>query len=117
MIWNHYRCEQCGQLTIAKHDQDGVTPFRLRCRATLGCKGDAFSLMYRGPQDPDQVPHVVWYRPDPAQLDAEILANIAAELRRGERMPMTASERRRLHLWMREHYEKGGCLMRVEVRH
>lgn len=94
--WNHYTCEACGAVTIAKHEDEGVTPFMLRCRATSGCREIATSGMYRGPQDDDQVPHIIWYRPKTA---AELEAALA---------PM--SDRARVST--REHYEKGGALLR-----
>jgi hypothetical protein len=61
--FNHYACQSCGAITIAFHQDDGVTPFMLRCRATKGCGGDAYSAFYRGSQAAAQVPHVIWFRP------------------------------------------------------
>lgn len=95
--FNHYICEKCGAITIAKHEHDGVTPFMLGCWATPGCKGTAMSRFYRGPQGEEQRPHVVWYRP---QSEAELEAALNQEPNVDHRE------------WMREHYENGGCLMR-----
>lgn len=111
-VFNHYRCEACGAITIAKHEDQGVTPFQIRCRATARCRGDAFSCFYRGPQDPAQVPHIVWYRPTPIDVDAEITKGIEQLRRQGELDGSNATQREQLHANMRRHYELGGCLMR-----
>ena len=113
-VFNHYVCEICRQTTIAKHADPGVTPFQMRCRATPGCGGAAFSRMYQGSQDPAQVPHVIWIRPEG---DAAITAAIAAEIkdaqRRGQLPGLARPERDRLLRQMRDHYDRGGCLMQV----
>lgn len=94
--YNHYRCERCGQWTCTKHEQDGVTPFLIRCRATYNCRGTAQSTFYRGPQDERQVPHLIWYRP---ATEAEVVVVVGAEFD-----DETVRER------VLEHWRKGGCL-------
>ena len=94
--YNHYVCERCESITIAKDEDEGTTPFMIPCRATPGCEGTASSTFYRGPQDATQVPHVVFYKPkdEAAMRDA---------LRK---------EHRRHHDAIREHVALGGLLMR-----
>ena len=112
--FNHYACEACGQITIAKHEDQGVTPFMLGCRATPGCSGSAFSKMYQGSQDPAQVPHVIWFRPtDPGAVDAAIEAELVEAKRRGRLTGIGKREHDVLLRGMREHYAKGGCLIKV----
>ena len=94
--FNHYVCQRCRQTTVTKHEDDGVTPFLLGCRATPGCNGTAQSSFYRGPQDPNQNVHGIWFRPKNAMaLKKELL-----------------KFHRRFRAEMREHVEKGGCLLR-----
>lgn len=95
--WNHYDCKVCGQTTIAMHEDDGVTPAFISCRATPDCTATAVSRMYLGPQTDDQIPHVVWYRP----ADEAALQEALQEFPR----PITRMQ-------VREHYLMGGCLMR-----
>lgn len=94
--WNHYICEKCNQVTVARHDQEGVTPFMLKCRATKDCEGFAESCMFMGPQRENQTPHVVFYRP-PSLTKAIEEINKEPEQNRE---------------WLLEHYTKGGSLMR-----
>ena len=105
--WNHYICPDCGGTTIARHDNEGVTPFLLRCRVKdlvdtngnrfHGCEGMAESAMFMCSQADDQIPHVVFYRPDAAQAIADI-----------------NKEPKRWRVAMLEHYQKGGSLLREE---
>lgn len=92
-IWNHYHCDTCQQVTITKHEDPGVTPMFLRCRATPGCEGTGQSAMYRGPQGDLQVPHLIWYRPPPSRV-ARVVKGYPFSRRRS----------------IRAHYEAGGCL-------
>lgn len=94
--WNHYICQTCGATTIARHDDEGVTPFILRCRARAGCTGEAYSTFFRGPQNDDQKPHVIFFRPADATVAIDAIAK----------------EQRRFRRAMLEHYQKGGALMR-----
>lgn len=97
--FNHYKCEHCGAYTISKDLADGVTPFLISCKATQHCHGMAASTFYRGPQVPEQQPHIVWYRPTPEELDAE-LAKYDKDYTRNE---------------VYDHVNNGGLLMRVEM--
>lgn len=94
--WNHYVCPSCHGITISKEFDDGVTPFMFRCRATPNCTDHARSSFYRCSQDPNQTPHVVFYRPTDR---AEALANIKGYPKRFRKA-------------MIEHWEKGGSLER-----
>jgi len=94
--FNHYVCPECRGITITKHEDDGVTPFMLRCRATKDCAGMALSDFYRGPQHSDQQPHVIWFRP------ADVFAAIEA-------INAYPSEHREALL---RHWQMGGCLLR-----
>lgn len=94
--FNHYVCEKCRQTTITFHEDDGVTPFMLKCRATPNCQGVAYSSFYRNSQDPAQVPHVIWYRPaTPETLDKAI-----------RQYP------KRFRADVLQHFNLGGCLDR-----
>lgn len=102
--WNHYTCPECGGVTIARHDNDGVTPFMLRCRVKdevssghrlPGCRGMAESCFFNCSQDDSQVPHVIFYRPSADQAIEDI-----------RKSPKRERD------WLLEHYEKGGALMR-----
>lgn len=95
--WNHYVCPRCKGITIAKHEDEGVTPFFLNCRATPGCLGLAESRIYRCSQDDNQRPDVVWYRPA-SELEAreEIARTVQAPYREATL----------------EHWRMGGALMR-----
>ena len=102
--WNHYVCPVCGGITIARHDNEGVTPFLLRCRVKdevvsgsriPGCRGMAKSSFFDCSQDDSQKPHVIFYRPDAMAAIAEI-----------RKTPKSERD------WLLEHYEKGGALMR-----
>ena len=102
--WNHYVCPDCGGTTIARHDDEGVTPFLLRCRAKdvvtaqghliEGCNGMAQSNFFSGPQDDNQIPHVIFYRPCADVAVTEIL-----------KMP------KRVQAAMLQHYQMGGSLL------
>jgi hypothetical protein len=103
--WNHYICDKCDGVTIARHDDEGVTPFMIRCQVRdrvvagiriKGCNGNAASTFFGGPQDDDQVPHVIFFRPTdaPAVIDA------------------INREPRRFRADLLEHYRLGGALMK-----
>lgn len=103
--WNHYHCPDCGGVTIARHDDEGVTPFLLRCRAKdirtkghtiQGCRGMAESSFFIGSQVDDQQPHVIFFRPSDA----------------AEAIDAINKEPRRFRAAMLEHYRMGGSLMR-----
>lgn len=94
--WNHYTCERCRRVTIAKHEHEGVTPFMVECLASPSCEGSAYSGFYRGPQDDDQQPHLIWFR---AQNERELHRVLKT-------YPRSFREA------IREHHDKGGCLMR-----
>lgn len=106
--WNHYFCPSCKGITVARHDNEGVTPFTIRCRAkdtfgvngarAHGCEEAAHSQFFDVSQDDNQKPHVVFYRPE--LIDAIEAIN---------KQPVQARP------WYLEHYMKGGALMR-EVR-
>ncbi len=103
--WNHYTCEKCGGVTIARHDDEGVTPFMIRCRAKdisriggingHGCEGMASSNFFSGSQDDSQIPHVIFYRPSPMEAISAI-----------------NKEPKRDRAWLLDHYQKGGSLMK-----
>jgi hypothetical protein len=103
--WNHYHCPMCGGVTIARHDDEGVTPFLLRGRAkdrvfasgvrVQGCHGMAQSSFFTESQADDQVPHVIFYRP--AAIEAIAAINLEQKQHRAA---------------MLEHYQNGGSLMR-----
>jgi len=102
--WNHYKCLKCGGVTVARHDDEGVTPFIIRCRAkdenhpnarVRGCTGHAESSFFSGSQDDNQKPHVIFYRPSHEQA----MADIAKEPIRDQK-------------WLIDHYLKGGSLMK-----
>jgi hypothetical protein len=95
--FNHYICEKCGATTVALHEHAGTTPFMLRCRATRGCDGWAQSRMYRCSQEATQRPHVIWFRP-----------KTTSELR-----TVLKGEPRRFRDAIREHFRRGGCLLKV----
>lgn len=95
--WNHYYCEECGQVTIARHDNEGVTPFMLRCRATIGCEGFTSSCFFECDQSDNQIPHVIFYRPESRKDAKRIIKRETNEANRE---------------WLQDHYDKGGALMR-----
>lgn len=103
--WNHYTCDTCGKVTIARHDQEGVTPFIIGCHASdevtsttraRTCRGSAQSCFFECDQSDEQKPHVIFHRP---QNTTDALNAIAKE---------PAGDRQ----WLMEHYLKGGALMR-----
>lgn len=102
--WNHYNCPECKGVTIARHDDEGVTPFMIRCRVkdevgnghrVPGCMGMAESCFFGGSQDDAQVPHVIFYRPPADQAMKDI-----------RNSPKSDRD------WLMDHYLKGGSLMR-----
>lgn len=104
--WNHYVCPKCGSVTVARHDDEGVTPFLLRCRAKdqitfnglriPGCDGMAESKFFDDScQKEDQTPHVIFFRPE-AMAAIEFI----------NKQP------KRDRAWLLEHYQKGGALMK-----
>ena len=104
MKWNHYRCPECGGITVTQEFDNGVTPFLLRCRAKdlrvdghwiEGCRGLAESSMYRNSQAWDQTPHVIFFRPD-----ASFALAIINTYPKADRAA-----------WL-EHYQQGGALER-----
>ena len=106
--WNHYTCPMCGGVTIARHDDEGVTPFLLRCRVKdivttagrfHGCEGFADSSLFMGSQADDQVPHVVFFRPTDAL----------------EAIEEISKEPRRFRADLLDHWRQGGALMREVV--
>lgn len=106
--WNHYVCRTCYGVTIARMDDEGVTPFLLRCRCkdshlpggiiVPGCKGLGESQFFNVTQDDSQKPHVIFYRPAPIDAIREIKA-----------LPETYRQA------MLEHYTQGGCLLREVI--
>lgn len=102
--WNHYVCEKCGGTTVARHDNEGVTPFMIRCRAhdtfglaharAHGCEELAESTMFTGSQADDQTPHVIFFRPDEA-----------------EAIKWINTQPKRERVGLLDHYAKGGSLM------
>lgn len=97
--FNHYTCELCRMVTVSKDLADGVTPFLVKCHATVGCEGLAQSSVYRGPQNEDQKPHILWYAPTPDELTAYVR----------DLDPLRQAE-------VREHVSKGGLLMKKGER-
>ena len=105
--WNHYKCPKCGGITVARHDNEGVTPFLLRCRVKdtvtekghriHGCDGMAESEFFNGSQAENQTPHVIFYRPSVDVAIVDIL-----------KMP------KQYQAGMLEHYKMGGSLL-IEV--
>ncbi len=104
--WNHYTCPKCKGVTVARHDDEGVTPFLIRCRAKdvkhtsgivmPGCTELAQSCFFDCDQSDEQTPQVIFYRPEPQEAIKEI---------------NKSSKRERE--WLLEHYAKGGSLMRT----
>jgi hypothetical protein len=82
---NAYQCEKCGHETVTVNQDEGVTPFMIRCRR-FGCEGLARSLCYNTPQQ--RVPTHAWYRPDEKRT-------------------------KRLDEATREHVTQGGLLLRA----
>jgi len=95
--FNHYICQKCRRPTIAKHEDEGVTPATLTCRATPGCLGLAVSTFYTGSQNPKQVPHIIWFRPATYE---DAVQWINEHVFRKHRVDVL------------EHYEQGGALWR-----
>lgn len=100
--WNHYICEECGGTTTARHDDEGVTPFMVRCRAKDNeprrCRGYASSTFFSGPQNEDQVAHIVFFRPRTEEEAVEAIKK----------------EPKRFRDAIIDHYRQGGALMRDE---
>lgn len=104
--WNHYTCDTCGKVTVARHDDEGVTPFIIGCHASdelspnirlRTCRGAAQSCMFDCDQSDNQTPHVIFYRP---QKPEDAIDAINKEKDESSRA------------WLFEHYMKGGALMR-----
>ncbi len=93
--WNHYICSDCGKTTIARHDDEGVTPFLLRCRHH-NCGGMAESTFFEGSQDNNQKPNVIFYRPAKL-IDALVQIN---------------KEKKPNREWLLNHYNNGGSLIK-----
>jgi hypothetical protein len=93
--WNHYKCPECEGITVARHDNEGVTPFMLRCRVNAGCDGMARSCFFECSQEDEQTPHVIFFRPGEAEAAQFI-----------KEQPYLERE------WLADHYRKGGALMR-----
>jgi len=103
--WNHYVCPACGGITIARHDDEGVTPFLIRCRAKdemhrtgfrlPGCNGMAESQFFNVSQDDGQKPHVIFYRPNAM-----------------EAIQVINKEPERFRVAILDHYQQGGSLMK-----
>jgi hypothetical protein len=90
---NGYTCERCGGVTMTYHVDEGTTPMFLMCRATVGCEGQAVSMMYPpGPVPPDlaALPRWEWYRPSKRAL-------------------------KHMNPGMRDHVERGGVVLRGPV--
>lgn len=107
--WNHYTCETCGKVTVARHDDEGVTPFMLCCHASdeitpkarvRTCDGSAQSCFFDCDQSDTQTPHVIFYRPK-NKMDAVTAIN---------------KEPKDGRAWYLEHYIKGGALMRFPTK-
>ena len=66
---NAWKCDKCGQLTVARHVDEGVTPMFLACRASgdlEGCDGQAVSSGYPAAPIPDRILTRLeweWYKP------------------------------------------------------
>lgn len=87
---NGYKCQDCGQITMTYHVDDGVTPMFLACRATEDCTGRAVSMMYPPgplPAELAELPRWEWYRPSRRAV-------------------------RRMDRAMRDHVARGGLVLR-----
>lgn len=95
--WNHYVCTnpKCKHVTIARHDDEGVTPFIIDC-SKENCNNMAQSKCFVCDQADNQIPHVIFFRPE-NPLDA------IAEINK---------EPANYRAWLFDHYKKGGSLMR-----
>ena len=61
---NKYTCEDCGGHVFTIDTDEGVTPFMIRCRATIGCNGMMQSSFYRC--EPG-TPTYEWRKPTPQE--------------------------------------------------
>lgn len=86
---NVWRCSECQRNTVCIDVDAGVTPFYLRCRATIGCKGQAVSNFYPPGPKPEWIndPEWEWYAP-------------------------SAKQTQRMTWGMREHIASGGLALR-----
>lgn len=97
---NVYTCRKCGRQLVTRDRDEGVTPFMMRCdpdRTPDGCGAEMFSAGYGSGRalPPHAPPTHEWYKPTPAELDAECDAVPGG----------TAS-------WLRDHVRRGGLLIR-----
>lgn len=61
---NLYRCQKCGKSIVTIDLDEGVTPFMIECRATLGCDGDMYSSLYKlNPLQKAIPPSYEWFKP------------------------------------------------------
>lgn len=68
---NRYICQKCGGSVITIDRDEGVTPFMILCRATVGCRGHMYSSFYRGVEGE---PTFEWRKPTPTEYAAYSLA-------------------------------------------
>lgn len=61
---NIYDCQICGGETVTRHAVPGTTPAMIRCRATAGCCGEAWSRFYRVEPEVEQRAEWEWFRPE-----------------------------------------------------
>lgn len=64
---NRYTCRTCGKHVVTEDQDEGTTPFTIRCKATLGCSGIMESSCYRGVED-SEVPSFIWRKPTPSEI-------------------------------------------------
>ena len=61
---NSYQCTTCSGIVFTADQDEGTTPFMMKCRATDGCTGTMESAFYRLPEQAAKVrPHYIWRRP------------------------------------------------------
>lgn len=58
---NRYTCQKCGKHIITEDRDEGVTPFMIGCRVTLGCDGLMHSSFYRDVGN--ESPTFIWRKP------------------------------------------------------
>lgn len=61
---NIYDCRLCGGETVTRHVVQGVTPASIECRATAGCRGEAWSRFYRVDPAVEERAEWEWWRPE-----------------------------------------------------
>lgn len=71
---NAYTCRECGERTVTIDVDDGVTPAMIRCRATAGCLGEAWSSWYRATDLAESDATHEWYRPNDDELERMSMA-------------------------------------------